>query len=183
LLVYWLLLYCCVAVYATAVFCTDLPLLLFAFQIPGTQIDTLTNRNNNIFNSASASVNPLNVYNQAAQYYYLTTSLNPKQKITTGTPIKRQPPPQGFYKLNIDGAFDKHNHMAGAAGVFHNAFGAWVYGFTKPLSDTDILQAELLALYHGLQLAHHRNLRPLQVETDSQVDVLGSLGDSAATHI
>ncbi|XP_075080109.1 uncharacterized protein LOC142165459 [Nicotiana tabacum] len=29
------------AVYATAVFCTDFPLLLFAFQIPGTQIDTL----------------------------------------------------------------------------------------------------------------------------------------------
>ncbi|XP_019240540.1 PREDICTED: uncharacterized protein LOC109220534 [Nicotiana attenuata] len=58
--------------------------------------------------------------------------------------------------------------MGGAAGVFHNASGAWVYGFTKPLSHKDVLHAELLALYHGLQLAHHHNLRSLQVKTDSQ---------------
>ncbi|XP_019241404.1 PREDICTED: uncharacterized protein LOC109221375 [Nicotiana attenuata] len=57
----------------------------------------------------------------------------------------------------------------GTAGVFRNASGAWVYGFTKPLRHTNILQAELLALYHGLQLENAHNFRPLQVETDSQV--------------
>ncbi|OIT34449.1 hypothetical protein A4A49_64593, partial [Nicotiana attenuata] len=90
------------------------------------------------------------------------------------------PPPQGSYKLNIDGAFDNHSHKGGASGVFRDASGAWVYGFTKPLSHTDILQAELLALYHGLLLANARNFRPLQVETDSQgndvADVLAKHG-------
>lgn len=90
--------------------------------------------------------------------------------------------PQGSYKLNIDGTFDKHNHMGGAAGVFRNASGTWVYGFTKSLSHTDFLQAELLALYHGLQLANAHNFRPLQVETDSQV-LLQILSNAPLKHL
>ncbi|OIT26331.1 hypothetical protein A4A49_55987, partial [Nicotiana attenuata] len=79
------------------------------------------------------------------------------------------PPLQGYYKLNIDGAYDNQSHKGGAVGVFCNDSGAWVYGFTKHLIYTDTLQAELLALYHGLLIEKARNYKPLQVETDSQI--------------
>lgn len=74
-----------------------------------------------------------------------------------------------YYKLNIDGAYDNQSHKGGAARVFRNDSGAWVYGFTKHLIYTNTLQAELLALYHGLLVAKARNYKPLQVERDSQV--------------
>ncbi|OIT31622.1 hypothetical protein A4A49_53908 [Nicotiana attenuata] len=92
------------------------------------------------------------------------------------------PPAQGYYKLNIDGAFDNHSHKVGAGRVFRDASGTWVYGFTKQLRHADILQAELLALYHGLLLANACNFRPLQVETDSQVDARGTPADVLAKH-
>ncbi|OIT40400.1 hypothetical protein A4A49_62754, partial [Nicotiana attenuata] len=78
-------------------------------------------------------------------------------------------PPSPNYKLNIDGSYDPLTHNGGIGGVIRNHEGQWILGYSKPLHHTTVLQAELLALLHGLQLAIAHRLLPLTVESDSQV--------------
>ncbi|OIT27419.1 putative ribonuclease h protein, partial [Nicotiana attenuata] len=83
--------------------------------------------------------------------------------------ISWHPPKPGMYKLNIDGAFDPNTHRGGVGGVFRYSIGDWLGGYCKPLYFTNVLQAELLALYYGLSFAINRSLTPLIVEIDSQI--------------
>lgn len=119
------------------------------------------NCNHNIFNHIHAPINVHTIYNQTSQFYYLANTSNHQHTLTTRIPIKWHPPHQDCYKLNIDGAFDNCFYRGGAARVFRDASGTSVYGFTKHLIHTNILEAELLDLYHSLILANARHFRLL----------------------
>ncbi|CAJ2677328.1 unnamed protein product [Trifolium pratense] len=56
--------------------------------------------------------------------------------------------------LNVDGSCLGTPCRAGFGGVLRNSNGAWISGFSGFIAgSTDILYAELLAIYHGLSLA------------------------------
>ncbi|XP_019255205.1 PREDICTED: uncharacterized protein LOC109233797 [Nicotiana attenuata] len=89
-------------------------------------------------------------------------------------------PPSPNYKLNIDGSYDPLTHKGGIGGVIRNHQGHWIFGYSKPLYNTTVLQAELLALLHGLQLATAKRLLPLTVESDSQINHIYREGNTVA---
>lgn len=77
-------------------------------------------------------------------------------------------PPTHHYKLNIDGAFDTSTNHGGAGGLFRDHMGSCITVFIKHILHTDVLQAELFALFNALQIAINRHLWPLIIKTDSQ---------------
>lgn len=66
-------------------------------------------------------------------------------------PIRWTPPPHNIYKLNID------------------SNGNQIDGFSNNIVATTPIQAEIIALLKGLELAFRKNRIPLIVETDCQV--------------
>lgn len=126
------------------------------------------NRNNNHFKYQNHLIDTTTIISPASQVHYLTSIPNKKTKAKREiTPWAKLQSP--LIKLNIDGAYDPTNHYGGAGGVFCDSTGQWIYDFETHLPSTNAIQAELLALYHGLTIASNRRLCPLIVETDSQV--------------
>lgn len=85
--------------------------------------------------------------------------------------ISWTPPPINVIRLNVDGAVLANPGRGGVGGVFRDSNGSWVLGFMKACAHTTPLQAELLAILHGLRLANERNYTPLEVHTDSATSV------------
>jgi len=84
-------------------------------------------------------------------------------------PVSWHKPPDGKYKLNIDGSYEPNSSNGGTGGVIRDHLGTWIVGFTRKIIARNALHAEVLALLHGLNLAKSENLKHLPVETDSQV--------------
>lgn len=55
-------------------------------------------------------------------------------------------PPTLGYKLNTDGSYASNTKMEGIRGVFRDANGEWILGFTGNTLDSDFIKAELLVL-------------------------------------
>ncbi|OIT29317.1 putative ribonuclease h protein, partial [Nicotiana attenuata] len=75
-------------------------------------------------------------------------------------------PRTGWYKLNIDGAFNRNDASGCLEGVFRNQ-GNWTLGFTMKIISRAPIHAELMALYQGLRIAKEKKLYPLEIETDA----------------
>ncbi|KAK4376718.1 hypothetical protein RND71_003014 [Anisodus tanguticus] len=75
-------------------------------------------------------------------------------------------PPDKWYKLNIDGSFHHANQSGGIGGVFRDSNGDWITEFSGVSPENSPLHAELQALHTGLQIAHQRQLFPLEIEMD-----------------
>ncbi|OIT04530.1 hypothetical protein A4A49_65327, partial [Nicotiana attenuata] len=76
-------------------------------------------------------------------------------------------PPTGWYKLNIDGAFDKAKASGGIGGIIRNHHGDWMIGYASKITPKTPIHAELMALHLGLIIANKRKLLPLEIETDA----------------
>ncbi|KAK2425361.1 hypothetical protein QL285_035613 [Trifolium repens] len=70
--------------------------------------------------------------------------------------------------LNVDGSSIGNPGISGFGGLIRNADGAWVHGFYGNLGVTNILHAELMAIYKGLLLAWERNIKDLWCYSDSR---------------
>lgn len=77
-------------------------------------------------------------------------------------------PPDGWVALNVDGSSLGNPGRAGAGGVVRNAAGVWQFGFTAFVGISEILQAELLAIFFGLRLCWQRGIRRVIVFSDSR---------------
>lgn len=77
------------------------------------------------------------------------------------------PPPQGFHKLNCDGAVSGAGAMAGCRGILRDASGKFIFAFSHKLEPCSVLEAELWAIYHGLSLAWGRGFRNIIIDSDS----------------
>ncbi|KAK4733420.1 hypothetical protein R3W88_007681 [Solanum pinnatisectum] len=84
-------------------------------------------------------------------------------------------------KLNIDGSFDQNSKIGGTGGVIRDRLGSWIVGFSCKVKVVNAHHAELLALLHGLNLAHKININHLLVEIDSQV-LLNTLESAKPIH-
>ncbi|GAU50029.1 hypothetical protein TSUD_240220 [Trifolium subterraneum] len=73
--------------------------------------------------------------------------------------------------LNVDGSIIGNPGISGFGGLIRNADGAWVHGFFGNLAVTNILHAELMAIYKGLLLAWELNIKDLWCYSDSKMAI------------
>ncbi|XP_062013929.1 uncharacterized protein LOC133730329 [Rosa rugosa] len=78
-------------------------------------------------------------------------------------------PPEGFYKLNVDGTRIASSGMIGAGGVIRDHIGNWIIGFQINLGIGAILDAEAWGLYYGLKIARNLLISNLEIESDSAI--------------
>jgi len=78
-------------------------------------------------------------------------------------------PPEGWIKLNIDGAFKGSNEASGCGGLFRNLDGRWIKGYIKKIGSCDALHAEMWGVYLGLEMAWRDHIPQLIVESDSKL--------------
>jgi ribonuclease HI len=71
--------------------------------------------------------------------------------------------------LNVDGSSIGNPGVSGFGGLIRNLDGAWVHGFSGNIGFSNILHAELLAVYHGLVLAWGLEIKELWCYTDSRI--------------
>ncbi|CAA0816163.1 Polynucleotidyl transferase- ribonuclease H-like superfamily protein [Striga hermonthica] len=77
-------------------------------------------------------------------------------------------PPEGWFKMNSDGAFNASTGMATAGGLIRNSYGQWVRGFTMNIGFTTVAGAELWGLFQGLRLAWELGLSRVIASVDNQ---------------
>jgi ribonuclease HI len=69
--------------------------------------------------------------------------------------------------LNVDGSSLGNPGISGFGGVLRRHDGSWIFGFGGNIGLSSILQAELLAIYHGLRVAWDQGHRHLVCYSDS----------------
>ncbi|KAE8711340.1 hypothetical protein F3Y22_tig00110295pilonHSYRG00009 [Hibiscus syriacus] len=89
------------------------------------------------------------------------------------------PPPQGWYKLNTDGAQRPDSELATCGGLIRDAQGEWIVGFAKPIRACSVLDAELWGVFEGMTLAWNQGVRDVIIETDNK-EVLNLLKQGEA---
>ncbi|XP_042005828.1 uncharacterized protein LOC121754533 [Salvia splendens] len=82
-------------------------------------------------------------------------------------PVKWHPPERTWIKLNTDGAFSEATNMGGGGGLVRDHNGKLLVAFATPLAAHSALEAELMAIHHGLEVAKGFNL-PIWVEADAE---------------
>jgi hypothetical protein len=98
-----------------------------------------------------------------------TRPLPPSSKLPSTSPSFWSPPPEGFVKLNFDGASKGNLGAAGYGVVFCNHLGHILEIMVGSLGHSTNNVAELWGLIKGLQLAIKSNYTKVIVEGDSQV--------------
>lgn len=93
----------------------------------------------------------------------------PKKGALTTSKKRWQPPPMGWIKCNIDGAFDPTQGQGATAAVLRDERGSFQGGRAQWYSHgLDALMMESLACRDGMAYARERGVRRLLVETDNQ---------------
>ena len=96
-------------------------------------------------------------------------SANPTVRDSSANLVQWFPPPEGWSKLNVDGASKGNPGPAGAGGLLRGPYGNWIRGFALSIGLCSSVKAELIALLRGLKLAKDEGITKLLVHTDSQV--------------
>lgn len=100
-----------------------------------------------------------------------------QQPMAPQSPVKYQKPPEGFMKLNFDGAAKGNPGPAGYGGIFRNGQGGaeWIYAeYGGTMTNNE---AEFMAAYQGIKISRRLGYRKLEIEGDSTlvVDTLRKL--------
>ena len=85
--------------------------------------------------------------------------------------VKWLKPPDGWWKLNIDGSFLGSSGLAGGGGLIGDSRGQCIDGFAKAFAVTSSLAAELWALREGLLLCVDLQAQAVVVELDAIIAV------------
>ena len=86
--------------------------------------------------------------------------------------------------LNVDGSCIGTPTRAGFGGLIRNSAGFYLIGFSGFLpSSTDILQAELTAILHGLSIARDMGITELACYSDSLLSINLITGNSSKFHL
>lgn len=95
--------------------------------------------------------------------------------LSQGTPGPRRvmligwsAPPQGWCKLNTDGACKGNPGIADCGGVLRDHHGTWIKGFTYNMGVCTAFIAELWAVYRGLRMAWDTGCTRVMLKIDSQ---------------
>ncbi|XP_075645570.1 uncharacterized protein LOC142616645 [Castanea sativa] len=86
--------------------------------------------------------------------------------------VKWTKPPEGWYKLNTDGASCGNPGKAGDWGLIRNCSGFWVKGFARSIGFASSITSECWALRDGLMVALSEGIQNPIVELDARVVVV-----------
>ena len=89
-----------------------------------------------------------------------------RRPIPRALAVKWNPPDQPWIKLNTDGAFAESTGRAGGGGIVRDHLGRMIAAFSTPFEANSALEAELLAIHHGVSLAREL-AQPIWVESDA----------------
>ncbi|XP_019233012.1 PREDICTED: uncharacterized protein LOC109213647 [Nicotiana attenuata] len=92
-----------------------------------------------------------------------------------------EPPPKGWFKANIDGAFKRSLLEGGIGGVVRDYKGKWKTGYYKKIQAISPIKIELQDFRHALQLIIREHILPVEVETDA-IEVIRLLSDDYPTY-
>ena len=96
-------------------------------------------------------------------------------KTKASTRVERQiawtRPPEGWFKLNTDGASRGNPGLATAGGVLRNSDGEWCSGFALNIGICSAPLAELWGVYYGLYIVWEYKVTRLELEVDSEIVV------------
>jgi ribonuclease HI len=73
--------------------------------------------------------------------------------------------------LNVDGSSLGNPGLSGFGGVLRHSNGDWLFGFAGTVGISTILHVELLAIYHGLQVAWDQGHRNIICYSDSTLSL------------
>jgi len=92
--------------------------------------------------------------------------------------VKWNKPPDGWFKLNLDGSSLGNPSLAGGRGLIWNENGDWIRGYARAIGITTSVAAELWAL-RDIQMCLLLNLSAVEIELDAKlvVDLLKKDGD------
>ncbi|KAF7814806.1 putative ribonuclease h protein [Senna tora] len=129
-------------------------------------------RNNLIFNARDFNVSFCfkSALSKAAEYSHLT-GINGVVLLKEPVFIKWQPPPHGWWKVNIDGSCLNSSNDIVAGGVIRDQYGNRILDFAKYLGGGSILCAELWAIAIGLDLAKRAEGERIIVESNSMATI------------
>jgi ribonuclease HI len=86
--------------------------------------------------------------------------------------------------LNVDGSCFDNPIRAGFGGLIRNSAGSFLAGFSGFLPSTsDILQAELTAIFHGLSMAKEMEIVELVCYSDSLLSINLIVGNTPRFHV
>lgn len=77
----------------------------------------------------------------------------PRRRAHSSLHVKWHPPDHPWIKLNTSGVFKADNEQAGGGGVIRDHTGRLLAAFALPLNARSALEAELMAVLHGLECA------------------------------
>ena len=107
---------------------------------------------------------------QAVEYFYCVGKMmNVRQRVSMQ--VKWSKPPEGWFKLNLDGASCGNPGKAGGGGLIRDCSGKWLKGFARSIGFATSMSAEFWALRDGLKLALSEGIENLIVELDVRVVV------------
>lgn len=72
-------------------------------------------------------------------------------------------------KFNSDSACKDMGRISSCGGIFCDADGKWIKGYTKKIGACDALHAEMWVLYLGIEMAWREHFDHLIVESDSKI--------------
>lgn len=145
-------------------------------------------RNLKVFQAAPflASFAVSNASNQAIEWFFLAGPHSQSSRVKE-VHISKEPPQEGWYKINSDGSCKSDCHGFGdiaAGGIIRNSNGTWMKGFACFLGSGTSLLVKLWAIYIGISIAKDANFDPIIVESDClyAVNLINNIFHSSTHH-
>ncbi|GAU17063.1 hypothetical protein TSUD_105620 [Trifolium subterraneum] len=121
---------------------------------------------------ANELVSPFTISRCIEDYALLVKKCYSQQKSTLANRLVRWNAHDGTDMiLNVDGSSIGNPEIYGFGGLIRNSHGAWIRGFAGNIGFSNILHAELLAVYHGLVLAWDMDIKDLICYSDSKTAI------------
>ncbi|KAG7586822.1 Ribonuclease H domain [Arabidopsis thaliana x Arabidopsis arenosa] len=102
---------------------------------------------------------------------HLSQSQPQERPIRVERMISWTAPPEGWVKVNTDGASHGNPGKATAGGVLRDETGGWMVGFALHIGVCSAPMAELWGVYYGLYLAWERRATRVELDVDSEMVV------------
>ncbi|KAK8561880.1 hypothetical protein V6N12_048936 [Hibiscus sabdariffa] len=125
------------------------------------------NRNDFVFNNLIPSLDSI-VGRATTWAGYYADIVKPVSSIIRSIPLSTswRQPDAGWTCLKVDGAVSPLTGAASNGGLFRNSSGLWLSGFQKTVGTCHPLQAELWAIFTGLEIAWTQDFELLELQPD-----------------
>ena len=128
-------------------------------------------RNRVVFENAPNDPRISTSCTQLAREFFLYLGKGQKTRHRVAIPLCQHKLPQGWFKLNSDGASLGNPGKAGGGGLICDSQGNWVKDYMRNIGVATNIIAEFWALRDGLTLASQFRITQLLVERDAKVVV------------